>query len=145
MRELHQEDLDDLTAPDGVETTLPPSGRLHRWLGLSREHPPEWLAGYLESPTARWVVVTEDGPEEDRQKFVAYLNDATDLPYWAFALAKAFLDDVGEWPLFGLPVEEALHAFDEHGDPLRGVREILEGIRPIWPDFKVIHAGEESR
>ncbi|MBF0272167.1 MAG: hypothetical protein HQL98_08910 [Magnetococcales bacterium] len=136
MRELYQEDL---TPP------LPASGRRHRWLALASQHPPEWLAAFLESPSARWVVVTEDGPAEDRQRYVAYLEEAADLPYWAFALAKGYLDDVGEWPLFGLPVEEALNALDDHADPIRGVREILAGIQPVWPDFKVIHVGEESR
>ncbi|GAB0057506.1 hypothetical protein SIID45300_01835 [Candidatus Magnetaquicoccaceae bacterium FCR-1] len=138
MRELYQEDGDDLTLP------LPPSGRLHRWLALAAEHPPEWLAAVVESPTAKWVVVSEDGPEADRQRYVAYLNDLDDLPYWAFALAKGYLDDVGEWPLFGLPVEEALNALEEHGDPLRAVREILAGIKPVWPDFRVMHVGRES-
>jgi hypothetical protein len=134
MRELYQEDL-----------TLPPSGRRYRWLTLAKEHPPEWLANHLESPSARWAVVTEDGPREDRQRYVAYLEDREDLPYWAFALAKGYLDDVGEWPLFGLMIEESLSALEEHADPIRCVREILAGIQPVWPDFAVIHVGEESR
>ncbi|MBF0613641.1 MAG: hypothetical protein G8237_00820 [Magnetococcales bacterium] len=140
MRELYQEDLN----PEDQETTVPPSGRLHRWLALGREHPPEWLAAIMESPQARWVVVTEDGPQEDRQRYVAYLEDRADLPCWAFALAKSFLDDIGEWPLYRLPIEEAMLASEEHGDPIRAVWEILAGVKPIWPDFQVIHVGAES-
>ncbi|MEO5345788.1 MAG: hypothetical protein H7834_05340 [Magnetococcus sp. YQC-9] len=138
MRELYQEDGDELTLP------LPASGRLHRWLALAEDHPPEWLANHMESPAARWVVVSEDGPAEARERYVAYLEDQEDLPFWAFALAKGFLDDVGEWPLFGMPIEEALNALEEHGDPERAVHEILAGIKPVWPDFRLIHVGREA-
>ncbi len=126
------------------ESTHIPEESYHRWLNLAKNQPPEWVASYMEAPSARWVVVTENGPAEARQRMTAYLKDPNDLPYWAFALAKSFLDDVGEWPLFGMFVEQALFALDEHHDPLLSVREILTQIKPVWSDLDVIFVGEEA-
>ncbi|MBF0439345.1 MAG: hypothetical protein HQL93_09515 [Magnetococcales bacterium] len=146
MRELHQKDLDDLLMDE--TTPFNPEARQIHWLNLAKNHPPEWLASYMESPTAGWAVVTENGPAEDRQRFTAYLQNAEDLPFWAFALAKSYLDDVGEWPLFGMFVEQALYAQkyaeDERADPLRSVQEILAQIKPVWSDMDVIYVGKES-
>ncbi|MBF0127103.1 MAG: hypothetical protein HQM02_07815 [Magnetococcales bacterium] len=131
--------MDDITPHTPV-----PEERLQRWLAIGKETPPERLAAYLESPAARWAVITENGPEEDRQRLTAYLLDPRDLPYWAFALAKSYLDDVGEWPLCGMFVEQALSNLEDHGDPIRGVREILAQVKPVWSDLEVLFVGEEA-
>ncbi|MBF0175739.1 MAG: hypothetical protein HQL63_02650 [Magnetococcales bacterium] len=129
-----------------TEHTFPPWEERHqRWLAIGRDHPPEWLAAYVESPAARWVVSLEDGPDNDRRPYAAYLNDPQDLPHWAYALAKAYLDDVGEWPLFGIRAELALAEFSEHNDISRAVREILAAIHPVWPDVTIRHIGEEQK
>lgn len=130
--------------PTMNEMTPVPEERYQRWLALGKDQPPEWLASYIESPTAHWAIVTENGPKEDRQRLTAYLQDPQDLPYWAFALAKSYLDDVGEWPLFGMLVEAALHSLEDHADPLRSVREILAQVKPVWSDLDVVYLGEKS-
>lgn len=128
------------------EITGPPSAaRHHRWLALSSTLPPEQLAAFVESPEAGWVVVTETGEIRARIRLTAYLNDRLDLPHWAFALAKSYLDDVGEWPLFGLDTELAFSAWEEHQDPVRAVQEILATVKPVWPDLDVCHVGEERQ
>ncbi|MBF0138382.1 MAG: hypothetical protein H7833_01125 [Magnetococcus sp. DMHC-1] len=130
---------------DAEQMPPPWEERHQRWLAMGRERPPEWLAAYVESPGARWVVSIEDGPDNDRRRFTTYLNDPQDLPHWAYALAKAYLDDVGEWPLFGMRADVALAGLSDHGDIPRAVREILAAIHPVWPDVIVIHIGEEHR
>ncbi|MBF0180269.1 MAG: hypothetical protein HQM03_09620 [Magnetococcales bacterium] len=134
MRELHQESMTPITHEE----------RMQRWLAIAKERFPEQLAAHLDPHPAHWVAITENGPPEDRQRFTAYLRDPLDLPYWAFVLAKSYLDDVGEWPLFGMFVEQALSQWEEHGDPLRAVREILAQVKPVWSDLDLIHVGEEA-
>ncbi|MBF0143308.1 MAG: hypothetical protein HQL57_11200 [Magnetococcales bacterium] len=123
----------------------PPEARRQRWLSLAKANPPEWLAAFVESPRARWVVVTEEGSGRHLVRRSAYLLDIEDLPYWAFALAKCYLDDVGEWPLFGMQAEAALQDFADHQDPLLAVPRILAAIKPVWPDVVVTFVGEEQR
>lgn len=124
-------------------TSQLPQERHYRWLALAKEKPPEWLAGFVESRTANWVVITENGSPVDRNRLSAYLDAAEDLPFWAFALAKSYLDDVGEWPVFGLNTEQALDAYEEHQDPVQAVQEILATVKPVWADLEVIYAGPE--
>ncbi len=121
-----------------------PIERQHRWQALAKNNPPEWLAAYVESSNARWAAVTETGTN-NRIKLTAYLEDPADLPYWAFALAKSYLDDVGEWPIWGIKTEMALSELETHKDPLRAVREILETVKPVWSDLDVMFVGEEKR
>lgn len=123
---------------------LPPEARLHKWLGIGSQLPPEALAAHVEADTAHWVVVTEEGPPADRRRHTAYLLDGEDLPFWAFALAKSWLDDVGEWPLYGMHAEDALEAYIEHGNVERAVREIVAAITPVWPDVEILYVGEEK-
>ena len=122
----------------------PPVERQQRWLAISRTMPPEELASIVESGHPRWVVITETGGSLDRIRRTAYLNSSKDFPYWAFALAKSFLDDVGEWPLFGLHTEMAFDSWEEHQDPVRAVQEMLASIKPVWPDLEVIYVGQEK-
>ena len=121
-----------------------PVERQQRWLGIAKTMPPEELAAFVESGHPRWVVITETGGLLDRIRRTAYLNSSQDLPYWAFALAKSFLDDVGEWPLFGLQTELAFDDWEEHQDPIRAVREILASVKPVWSDLDVLYVGEEK-
>lgn len=124
----------------------PAVARQQRWLGIGKEQPPEDLAAHVESPQARWTVITEDGPEIKRLRRAAYLEDPLDLPYWAYALAKAYLDDVEEWPLFGLKADLGLEKYHtDHQDPIQAVHEILEAVTPVWPEFTVIDILQENR
>ena len=125
-------------------SSLSPEERQIRWLAIGRMLPPEQLAAIVASPQACWTVITETGGAADNVRRTAYLNRADDLPFWAFALAKGYLDDVGEWPLFGLATEQALSLWEEHLDPVRAVQEILASVKPVWPDLEVIYAGEEK-
>ena len=113
------------------------SERYYQWLQRAEGHPPEWLANYIASPQAKWIVTTADGQMPDRRHAMARLESETDLPYWAFVLAKSYLDDVGEWPLFGMNAEQALEEFADHGNASRAVREILHSVLPVWPDVTV--------
>ncbi len=122
-----------------------PLERQHRWLAMAKNRPPEWLAAHVASPAATWAAVTETGDGNNRQRLTAYLQDRADLPYWAFALAKSYLDDVGEWPLWGMNTEMALAELENHGDPLRAAREILETVKPVWSDLDLVFVGEEQR
>lgn len=131
---------------ESLEESEPcPSERQHRWLGISRTMPPEQLAAFVESHQACWVVITETGDPQDRTRLTAYLNAWQDLPFWAFALAKSYLDDVGEWPLFGLQTEQAFSLWEEHQDPIRAVLEILASVKPVWSDLEVLYVGEEKQ
>ncbi|MBF0283669.1 MAG: hypothetical protein HQL51_04330 [Magnetococcales bacterium] len=131
-----------MTDPEDPSTS--PEARLHRWLAMTQGQPPEWIASFTQSPRAPWVVVTEDGPENDRQRRAARLDEAEEIPYWAFALAKSYLDDVGEWPLFGMEAETALDAYEIHGEIAQATREIIHAVHSVWPDVEVIFIGEES-
>jgi hypothetical protein len=117
------------------------SERQVTWQQLTEGRPPEWVAGYRASPTACWQVVVQDGPPQDRQRYVACLDAEEDLPHWAMALARAYLDDVGEWPLFGMYAELALEEYEDHGDVSRAVREILHAVHAVWPDVTVVEIG----
>lgn len=132
--------LADSTQP----SPIPPEARQARWLATARTMPPEALASLVESPQAHWVVITETGDPPHTVRMTAYLNEEADLPFWAFALAKSYLDDVGEWPLFGIATEQALIAWEEHQDPTRSVWEILASVKPVWPDLEVVYVGEEK-
>lgn len=123
---------------------IPPEARLARWLAIAKTMPPEQLASLVESPQAHWVVITETGDPPHTVRLTAYLNTQEDLPFWAFALAKSYLDDVGEWPLFGMGTEQALIAWEEHQDPIRAVGEMLASVKPVWPDLEVVFVGEEK-
>lgn len=127
------------------KSTPLPVERQHRWLAIAQTMPPEQLAAFIESTQACWVVITETGGPKDRVRLTAYLNELDDLPFWAFALAKSYLDDVGEWPLFGMQTELAFSFWEEHQDPLRAVQEILTSVKPVWSDLDVIYAGKEKR
>lgn len=136
------------TIPAISTDSLAPEARRQRWLHIARNHPPEALASHLSSPESDWVVVTEEGPEIDRVRRAAYLDDPDDLPYWAFALAKLYLDDVGEWPLYGMQAEAALLTWESNPDPdhlVETVRAILASVTPVWPDLKVLSIGKEQR
>ncbi len=117
--------------------------RLVRWKVLAKGHPPEWLASYVASPGSRWTVITQEGHGHALKRRTAYLKTREDMPCWAFELARSYLDDVGEWPLYGMKSEAALFAYEEHQEPERAVREILTGIEPVWPDVRVLYVGEE--
>lgn len=116
--------------------------RRQRWLGQTAEKTPEEIAAWVEGPTARWSVVTEEGEGPALQRRTAFLNTSEELPYWAYVLAKSYLDDVGEWPLSGFAAETALAEFEEHRDPVRAVHEILASVLPVWPDVRVVFVGE---
>lgn len=116
-----------------------------KWLAIAYNKSPEWLAAYVESSKASWVVVTENGPLEAKQRYSAYFEQQHDLPFWAFCLAKAYLDDVGEWPLLGLHAEYALLEYDNHGNPLLAMESILATIKPVWPEMEVVYVGEEKQ
>ena len=132
------EQMSDPSAPQFVESH-------QRWLAIGKTMPPEQLAAIVESPQAPWAVTTVTGGEYDRTRLTAYLNQAEQLPFWAFALAKSYLDDVGEWPLFGMHTELAFHTWQDHQDPIRAVHEILASVKPVWPDLEVLYAGKEKR
>ena len=124
--------------------TIPHSGLKAQWLEKVGHLPPETLANFVEAPGAKWAVITEDGPPLKRVKSAAYLETPTAMPFWAFCLAKSYLDDVGEWPLYGMAAEVALDQFDDHQDPERAVREILSSVTPVWEDFSVHYVGKEQ-
>ncbi|WP_085442165.1 hypothetical protein [Magnetofaba australis] len=113
------------------------SQRKTLWLVRGENAAPETLASWSDGPQARWSVVIEDGPEIDRKRYLACLSDQLDLPFWAFAVAKAYLDDVGEWPLFGMAAEVALESYEEHQDIDLAVREIIAAVHPVWPEVTV--------
>ena len=136
--------MEPLTASASTAASITPEERQIRWLAVARSCPPEQLAAMVASPQARWTVVTETGGAADKVRRTAYLNSLEDLPFWAFALAKSYLDDVGEWPLFGMATEQALSRWEEHLDPLRAVRELLASVHPVWPDLEVVYVGEEQ-
>ncbi|MBF0446953.1 MAG: hypothetical protein HQL67_02010 [Magnetococcales bacterium] len=136
--------------------TLPSNASEQRlyWLAVAKNHPPEWLAAYVESPTASWVIVTENGPKIRRERRTAYLSRWQEAPYWAFALAKSYLDDVGEWPLAGIKTELTLTLYEESrsavdlDDPQmvkQAVRDILGTVKQIWPELEVVFVGEEQQ
>ncbi len=118
--------------------------RLIRWLAIAGTLPPEGLAALREAEGAGWRVVTASGEGLARSERIACLRAPEDLPFWAYALAKSYLDDVGEWPLFGMATEQALAAYEEHRDVVVAVREILATVQPVWPDVLVV-AIEEMR
>ncbi|MEO5365070.1 MAG: hypothetical protein H7831_01675 [Magnetococcus sp. WYHC-3] len=124
---------------------MPHRARRIQWLELAGRMPPEALASHIQADDAAWVVVTEQGDAPDVQRHTAYLSEAADLPFWAFALAKSYLDDVGEWPLTGLATESALERV--LADGLEGdaaVRLILGTLEPVWPDVRVVFVGREQ-
>jgi hypothetical protein len=123
------------------------------WLAIAKNHPPEWLASYIESPQSRWAIVTENGPANQRERNSAYIQHWQDAPYWAFALAKSYLDDVGEWPLTGIKTELTLANFEELLEQDGGenkettqqaIRDILDTVKPVWPELDVVFSGEEK-
>ena len=124
------------------------------WLAIAKNHPPEWLAAYIETTDSCWAVVTENGPAIQRQRNTAYLQRWQESPYWAFALAKSYLDDVGEWPLAGIQTELALAGFEERleqgeeessANIEQAVREILASVQQVWPELEMVFIGEEQR
>lgn len=123
---------------------IPLEGRLARWMAQTIGQPPETLANHIASPTASWVVVTTDGPEIDPQRHTAYLDEEADLPCWAYVLAKSFLDDVGEWPVFGMAADNALANWEDHQDASRAVREILATVQPVWPEVTMLYVGKKQ-
>ncbi|MEO5353480.1 MAG: hypothetical protein H7835_09770 [Magnetococcus sp. XQGC-1] len=127
-----------------LPTSPTPEERLARWLSITRGMPPEQLAALTVTPRARWAVTTETGGPDHGVTLTAYLESSDDLPFWAFALAKSYLDDVGEWPLFGMATEQALDMWAEHQDSIRAVREILATVKPVWPDLEVLYVGQEK-
>lgn len=134
MREFGTEQQDDVSDEASVEE------KWGKWLALIGGHPPEWLASYVESPQASCMVVTGHGAGMEQR--TACLDRLEDIPYWALALAKAYLDDVGEWPLQGMHAEYALLDYELHRDPRRALTEIIAAIKPVWPDVEVIYAGD---
>ncbi len=113
-----------------------------RWLALGNKHPPEWLARYVASENAPVVVVTGGHGVGADVPSSAYLDAMDDVPFWAFALAKSYLDDVGEWPLVGMHAEYALLDYTEHKDPERALMEIITTIKRVWHDVEVVFVGE---
>lgn len=113
-----------------------------RWLALANIHPPESLATYVASKNASVVVVTGGHGVEGDVPGSAYLESMDDVPFWAFALAKSYLDDVGEWPLVGMHAEYALLDYTEHKDPKRALTEIMAAIKRVWSDVEVVFIGE---
>ncbi|MBF0161126.1 MAG: hypothetical protein HQL88_02455 [Magnetococcales bacterium] len=136
--------MEPLSEQGASTTPLSPEERRARWLAVGRHLHPEQLAAFVSTPQARWVVITQAGGTADGVHLTAYLESQADLPYWAFALAKSYLDDVGEWPLFGMGSEQAISDWEEHGDPVRAVREILASVKPVWPDLEIVYIGEEK-
>ncbi|MBF0308167.1 MAG: hypothetical protein HQL56_01400 [Magnetococcales bacterium] len=115
--------------------------RYHHWLQLA-VLPPEVLANHSDSAGEEWIVVTAEGDPPDRQHHMARLASSEDLPYFAFALAKSYLEDVGEWPLFGMKAEDALASWEESSaEPREAVRTILASVHPVWPDVELLFAG----
>jgi hypothetical protein len=122
------------------------------WLAIAKHHPPEWLASYVESQKASLVIVTENGPAIQKERSSAYLENFEDAPYFAFALAKGYLDDVGEWPLAGIATELALTHFEEKiaqegganiATAEQAVRAIITTVQAVWPELEVVFFGEE--
>ncbi|MBF0146265.1 MAG: hypothetical protein HQL84_09545 [Magnetococcales bacterium] len=113
----------------------------HRWLALANGHPPEWIASYVASPGAACVVTTT-GYGEGGEPCSAWLESMAEVPYWAFALAKSSLDDVGEWPLVGMQVEYALLDYEQHRDPGQALAEIVAAIKTVWNEVEVVYVGE---
>jgi hypothetical protein len=131
-----------------------PAQRRIYWLAIAKNHPPEWLASYVESPQSRCAIVTENGPAIQKERNTAYLENWQDTPYWAFALAKSYLDDVGEWPLAGIATELTLTHFEEQiaqNDEAdiatieQAVRKILLTVQAVWPELEVVFVGEEKK
>lgn len=116
--------------------------RRARWLGQTAGLPPEDIAAWNDPEGVGWSVVTEEGEGEFLERRTAGVATGEDLPFWAFALAKSYLDDVGEWPLFGFKAEVALADYEDHRDPVRAVHEILASVLPVWPDVRVVFVGE---
>lgn len=132
--------MDEPMEGEMAEENLPVERR-QRWLGLTLDMPPEEIAAWVDGPDARWSVVTEEGEGPSLERRTAFVSAREELPYWAFALAKSYLDDVGEWPLFGFAAEAALADYEEHQDPVRAVHEILASVLPVWPDVRVVFVG----
>nr|CRH05871.1 conserved protein of unknown function [Candidatus Magnetococcus massalia] len=135
--------MSEPTFPTSTEDEIPQNSRLAFWLHRCEGMPPEQVAAWQEPPPARWQVVIEDGPQLKRQRYIAQLAQQEDLPFWAYALAKAYLDDVGEWPLFGFQADHALTLFEDHGDTERAVRDVMAAIKGVWPDVEVIFIGQD--
>ncbi|MBF0097617.1 MAG: hypothetical protein HQM04_14045 [Magnetococcales bacterium] len=127
---------------DAVTVRVSDEERLVRWLAVGRTLPPEGLATLREVEESGWRVVTASGDALSRSEQVACLREQADLPFWAFALAKSYLDDVGEWPLFGMATEQALAAYAEHRDVLRAVQELLVSVQAVWPDVQLVRVEE---
>ncbi|MGN7610636.1 hypothetical protein ACQZV8_00970 [Magnetococcales bacterium HHB-1] len=132
--------------PAPSETAASSNPRYYQWLGRTKKEPPEEIASWIASSSAHWSVIIEAGPKLNRQRYTAYLEEPEDLPYWAFMVAKSFLNDVGEWPLFGMHTELALQNYEEaeEQDPERAVYEIIATIHPVWPDVTVLFVGREE-
>ncbi|MBF0194519.1 MAG: hypothetical protein HQL71_08160 [Magnetococcales bacterium] len=123
------------------------------WLAIAKNNPPEWLASYIETPQSKFAIVTENGPTIKKERNSAYLENWQDAPYWAFALAKSYMDDVGEWPLAGIATELTLTHYEEQLDQNgetgqaiaeQAVRNILLTVQAVWPELEVIFVGEEK-
>jgi hypothetical protein len=127
---------------DAVTVVVSDEERLVRWLAVGRTLAPEGLAALRQVEGSGWRVVTASGDALSRTERVACLQEQADLPFWAFALAKSYLDDVGEWPLFGMATEQALAAYEEHHDALRAVQELLATVQPVWPDVQLVQIEE---
>jgi hypothetical protein len=136
--------MEPSATPIELPTSPSPEERLARWLSITQGMPPERLAALIVTPQARWAVTTKTGDPAHEVTLTAYLESSSDLPFWAFALAKSYLDDVGEWPLFGMATEQALDMWAEHQDSIRAVREILATVKPVWPDLEVVYIGKEK-
>ncbi|MEG3641058.1 hypothetical protein [Magnetococcus sp. PR-3] len=126
------------------EIPLPPatSARLARWATLTQDQPPEQLAQWQDRPTSPWVVVIEDGPALDRQRYIAKFELQEEIPFWAYTLCKAYLDDVGEWPLFGFQADKALLQFEEHTDIEKATKEVIECLNTVWPEVTLVYLGQ---
>ncbi|MBF0621799.1 MAG: hypothetical protein HQL54_07710 [Magnetococcales bacterium] len=121
----------------------PSEERKQRWKKIAVGMPPEALAAITQAPHARWHILTEDGPEIKREQRTASLVEPEEMPYWAFVLAKAYLDDVEEWPLFGMKAEMELEEYENnHHDPVLAVHEILSAVKPVWPEVSILYVGE---
>lgn len=123
---------------------LPAFDRLLYWTRLAEGQPPEAWAAFEASPTAPWIVITEDGPPLDRHRYRCRLEQAEDLPCWAFVLARSYLEEIGEWPLCAPAAEFALAAWEEHQDHERAVREIMATVLPVWPEVTVVYVGDRE-
>ncbi|ABK44634.1 hypothetical protein Mmc1_2133 [Magnetococcus marinus MC-1] len=126
------------------EIPLPPatSSRLARWAAQSDGMPPEQLAQWQDRATSPWVVIVEDGPALARQRYTARFELEEEIPFWAYTLCKAYLDDVGEWPLFQFIADTALLLFEDHTDIARATHEVFAALSTVWPEVTLVYLGK---